>query len=128
VLEVKDMMTGSMLGDILESFFKKPITQKYPKEKSNSPNTVRGKIVWDPEKCTGCELCILDCPTSALELLILDKQKKKFVMRYNLGLCIFCGQCELSCKKGCIKTSKDVWELASVDKKTFEIYYGQAED
>ena len=122
------MMTGSMLGDILGSLFHKPITENYPKEKSISPNTVRGKIIWNPEKCSGCELCILDCSASALELLIIDKQKKKFVMRYNLGHCIFCGQCEISCKKGCITTSKGLWELASVDKKQFEYYYGHAED
>lgn len=122
------MIRKSMLGDILGSLFSKPITVNYPKEPSDSPNTVRGKIVWEPDNCTGCKLCILDCPTSALELLILDKKNKKFVMRYNLGLCIFCGQCEISCIQGCLKTSIGLWELASFDKKAFDIYYGRQED
>jgi formate hydrogenlyase subunit 6/NADH:ubiquinone oxidoreductase subunit I len=128
VLEVNYMIKKTILGDIIGALFGKSITINYPKEKSDSPNTVRGKIVWEPDNCNGCKLCILDCPTCALELLILDKNNKKFVMRYNLGQCIFCGQCEISCIKGCLKTSKGLWELASVDKKSFEIYYGQLED
>ncbi len=122
------MTIGSMFSDILKSFFKKPVTEKYPFVKKDAPKNLRGKMIWDPEKCTGCQLCVKDCPSNALELLVVDKVNKKFVMRYDIDRCTFCAQCVESCRFGCIDMSDEVWELASIKKEPFEITYGRDED
>jgi len=122
------MTIGSMFGDIFKSFFKKPVTEQYPFVKIKAPDNLRGKLIWDPEKCSGCQLCIKDCPSDAIELLVLDKVNKKFVMRYNIDRCTFCSQCVQSCRFGCLEMSDEMWELASVKKEPFEVYYGRDED
>ena len=122
------MTIGSMFGDIFKSFFKKPATEKYPFIKKDAPENLRGKLVWDPEKCTGCQLCVKDCPSNALELITVDKVNKKFVMRYNIDRCTFCSQCVESCRNGCIEMSDEMWELASIKREPFEVTYGRDED
>ena len=122
------MTIGSMFTDILKSFFKKPVTEKYPFVKKEAPENLRGKLVWNPEKCAGCMLCIKDCPSNAIELLTIDKVNKKFVMRYNLDKCTYCAQCVVNCKFNCIEMSEEQWELASTKREPFEVYYGRDED
>lgn len=122
------MTIGSMFSDIVKSFFKKPNTEKYPFVKKDVPKNLRGKLVWDPEKCTGCQLCVKDCPSNGIELLVVDKVNKKFVMRYNVDRCTFCAQCVESCRSDCIQMSDEMWELASTNKEPFEVYYGRDED
>ena len=74
------MSIGALLGDVIKSLFTKPATQAYPFVKAATPDRLRGKLVYDPEKCTGCQLCIKDCPSNAIELLVVDKKAKKFVV------------------------------------------------
>ena len=73
-------------------------------------------------------LCIKDCPTEAIELLVLDKASKRFVLRYNMDKCTFCAQCVVNCRFNCIEMSEEQWELASKSKEPFEVYYGRDED
>jgi formate hydrogenlyase subunit 6/NADH:ubiquinone oxidoreductase subunit I len=122
------MTIGSMLGDIFKSFFSKPDTMKYPFVESEAPEHFRGKLIWDAEKCTGCQLCVKDCPADAIEIITIDKVNKKFVMRYNIDRCSFCAQCVLNCRFNCIQMSEEEWELAATSKKPFEVYYGREED
>lgn len=122
------MKAGSMLKDILISFFSKPITEKYPFERPEIADRFRGKLHFDPTKCTGCNLCSKDCPANALEIIIIDRAAKRFVARYNIDKCIYCAQCIQSCKFKCIGLSKEDWELASLSKEPFLVQYGKEED
>ncbi len=122
------MTIGSMLGDLLKSLFKKPATERYPFERKDAPNRLRGKLMYDPEKCSGCQLCVKDCPSEAIEVITVDKVNKKFVMRYHIDRCTYCAQCVQSCRFKCLEMSNDQWELASVHKEPFEVYYGREED
>jgi NAD(P)H-quinone oxidoreductase subunit I len=117
-----------MFGDVVKSFFKKPVTEKYPFKPSPAPENFRGKLMWNPEKCTGCQLCMKDCPSNAIQILTVDKVNKKFVMRYDMDRCTFCSQCVLNCRFGCLEMSEDQWELASTKREPFEVYYGKEED
>jgi len=122
------MTIGSMLGDVVKSLFAKPVTEKYPFAPSPAPTDFRGKLMFNPEKCSGCLLCMKDCPANAIEILTVDKVNKKFVMRYNVDRCTFCAQCVLNCRFNCISMSDDQWELASTQREPFEVYYGKEED
>lgn len=117
-----------MLGDILRSLFRRPVTQQYPFEQPETSEQFRGKLHWNPEKCTGCCLCSKDCPANAIELLTLDQKNKRFVMRYHLDRCVFCSQCVQNCRFGCLSMSNSEWELASENKEPFTVYYGKEED
>jgi formate hydrogenlyase subunit 6/NADH:ubiquinone oxidoreductase subunit I len=122
------MTIGAMLGDIVRSLFKKPITELYPFERKPTPDRLRGKLTWDPDKCTGCLLCVKDCPSDAIELMVIDKVNKRFVLRYHADRCTYCAQCVQSCRFKCLDMSSEDWELASTRKEPFTVYYGKDED
>ena len=122
------MKMGSMLGDVLRSFFKKPVTQPYPFERRPAPKNFRGKLIWEPEKCTGCQLCVKDCPSYALDFIVLDKINKRFVLRYYADRCTYCAQCVENCRFRCVGMSNEEWEMASTSKDPFIVYYGREED
>ena len=122
------MRLGSMLSDVLTSFFKKNVTRRYPFDKLPAPSRLRGKLYWDPTKCTGCQLCIKDCPSNAIELIVLDKVAKRFVLRYHEDRCTYCAQCVVNCRFKCLSMSSTDWELASTKKEPFTVYYGKDAD
>ena len=122
------MRMGAMLGDIWRSLFKAPITEKYPFVRREAPVQFHGQVQWDPEKCGGCQLCVKDCPAHALELIIVDRASKRFVMKYNVDECIFCAQCVKSCRFGCLELSSTKWEMAALNRDTYALYYGKEEN
>jgi formate hydrogenlyase subunit 6/NADH:ubiquinone oxidoreductase subunit I len=122
------MKLGAMLGDVISSLFKRPATVLYPADRQAAPERYRGNLQWNPEKCSGCQLCIKDCPSEAIELIVLDKVNKKFVLRYHQDRCTYCSQCVVNCRFDCIGMSNEDWELAAVKKAPFEVYYGKDED
>jgi len=122
------MKIGTMLRDVLESFFKKPATQIYPVETVATSDRFRGKLIYDPKACTGCCLCSKDCPSNAIELVTLDRAAKRFVLKYHMDRCVYCGQCVTNCKFKCMSMSNEDWELAALKKEDFEVYYGSETD
>ena len=121
------MKLGTMLKDIVESFFKKSATQMYPEEKIAPPERYRGALSFDPKLCTGCSLCVRDCPSNAIQLVILDRAAKRYVLTYHRDRCVYCGQCVVNCKFKCMGMSHEDWEHA-VLKKEFTVYYGKDDD
>jgi formate hydrogenlyase subunit 6/NADH:ubiquinone oxidoreductase subunit I len=122
------MTIGALAGEVARSLIKKPATERYPFERRPSPVSLRGKLSYDPARCTGCQLCTIDCPSRAIELITLDRANKRFVMRYHVDRCTFCSQCVQECRFKCLELSNDRWELASTDKQDFVFYYGKPED
>jgi formate hydrogenlyase subunit 6/NADH:ubiquinone oxidoreductase subunit I len=117
-----------MLKDISLALVQRPVTERYPRVRRPTPDSLRGHLLWNPEKCTGCGLCVTDCPSAALELIVLDKKAKRFVLHYQVDRCTFCAQCVQSCRQGCLSLSADAWELAALSKEAFKVYYGEEED
>ena len=79
-------------------------------------------------KCTGCKLCVRDCPSNAIELEVVDKATKRFVLRYHTDRCTFCAQCVVNCNFDCLGLSHEQWELAALSKQPFIVSYGRDED
>ncbi|GAI38947.1 unnamed protein product [marine sediment metagenome] len=74
------------------------------------PPKFRGKISYNRDKCTGCQLCLKICPTKAIEFIPEEKKIKIFVSR-----CCFCAQCNDICPTGALSMT-DEFMLSSYDK------------
>ena len=122
------MKISTMLSDVSTSLFRRPVTEKYPFERRDAPERLRGQLRWDSSQCTGCGLCAKDCPACAIEMFVLDKAAKRFVLRYHVDRCTFCAQCVSSCRQGCLTMSSEMWELAALNTGSFTIYYGDETD
>lgn len=123
------MKLGSMLKDISKALVQRPITEQYPFVRRAVPERLRGRLIWNPEACTGCGLCATDCPAHAIELLVLDKKAKRFVMTYHVDRCTFCAQCVHSCRQGCLQMAADDWELAALARESFvQSYNSKAQE
>ncbi len=120
------MKFGSMLKDISQALVQQPATEQYPSVRRPVPERLRGRLVWNPATCTGCGLCATDCPAKAIELLVLDKKAKRFVMTYHIDRCTFCAQCVQSCRQGCLNMAANHWELAAFDRDDFLLRWQSA--
>ncbi len=121
------MRIGTMFMDVVKSLFANPSTRLYPAVKVVPTERYRGTLLYNPSVCTGCNLCVKDCPSSAIELVILDRAAKKYVMKYHMDRCIYCGQCVVNCKPKGLAMPNQEWEHASLDKQ-FMLYYGNEKD
>jgi len=122
------MRIGAMLGDISRSLFKRPVTERYPFERKPTPERLRGQLTFDAAKCTGCKICVRDCPAFAVDLQVVDKATKRFVMKFHADRCTFCAQCVVSCNFDALGMSHERWELAALDRAAFETLLGRPED
>jgi formate hydrogenlyase subunit 6/NADH:ubiquinone oxidoreductase subunit I len=117
-----------MLGDVSRSLFKRPVTERYPFERRPAPPRLRGLLVFDPGKCTGCRICMRDCPANALELVVVDKATKRFAMKFHTDRCTYCAQCVVSCNFDSLGMSHEKWELAGLSRDQFLLTFGREED
>jgi formate hydrogenlyase subunit 6/NADH:ubiquinone oxidoreductase subunit I len=122
------MKVGAMLGDLVRSLFRRPATRRYPAERAPVPERVRGVLRFHPEQCTGCALCVKDCPANALWLFTIDEGTERFVLRYDVARCALCGQCVLSCHHGALELAGGRWELAATHKDAFTMLLGDEAD
>ena len=117
------MKIASMLNDVFLSLFRRPFTELYPYAVKPAPARLRGKLLWEEEKCKACMLCVRDCPAQAIQIEVADRASRKYVFHYHMDRCIYCAQCVASCKEEALSMSSTLYHLASADKATFtEVY------
>ena len=73
------MKFGTMFSDVSGSLFRRPATENYPFVRQRNPTRLRSFLKWNPETCTGCGLCAMDCPANAIQVTMLDRKEKRFV-------------------------------------------------
>jgi ferredoxin len=61
-----------------------------------------GILLIDKEKCTGCGLCAIDCPTKALAIRP-SSEKDSYQLLFRREACNACGLCEKSCPEHCLQ-------------------------
>jgi NAD(P)H-quinone oxidoreductase subunit I len=122
------MRIATMLRDVLRALVRRPVTERYPLERRRRADRFRGALTFDPSRCTGCCLCEKDCPADALDVIMVDRANKRFVVKYHIDRCTYCAQCVQSCRFGCLGMSSDQWELAALGKEPFVVHYGRDAD
>jgi formate hydrogenlyase subunit 6/NADH:ubiquinone oxidoreductase subunit I len=101
---------GSMFPEIWRHLFKKRATVLYPFERLDIPKNLRGKPIWNAEKCS------LKCKgAKAIVMEKIDEKASRPI--FLLDRCTFCGQCAESCPFGAITLSEE-FELAQYDRKS----------
>jgi formate hydrogenlyase subunit 6/NADH:ubiquinone oxidoreductase subunit I len=113
----KRALSTQIAKEAFQNLFKKRATEKYPEAPANVAEGFRGKQVLNLANCISCGLCARECPSNAIEMVVVDGKKRPLI---HLDKCIFCYQCAETCPKKVFQTSK-VFELAVTDKSTLVI-------
>ena len=112
----------------LRWLFKRPVTAHYPDQHLPVQQRYMGfpALLWDETAeepfCTGCMVCIRECPTQCMSAQMMDNPKftdgsshrRKIIETFeiNLNRCILCGICVDVCAFDAIEMSYE-HELAS---------------
>ena len=69
---------------------------------------IRGAVVVDEERCKGCNLCVVACPTDTLNLQHKEVNNRGYHFAYmeKPESCIGCSSCGLVCPDSCIEVYK----------------------
>lgn len=84
-----------------------------------------GSIEIDIEKCSGCGLCVMFCPTAALKHAQYDEpedESRKY-LEFDASLCCQCMLCKDVCIRGCLDVipSVKIGDLFDLDPQLIEI-------
>ena len=96
----------TLIDAVIEAIGNPPETVAYPHAALELSEHYRGALIFDPEKCIGCSLCVRDCPAEALEM---DKESRDiYILIHYPARCAYCGQCVDSCRHGAISLSNQL--------------------
>lgn len=115
---------------VLKYGFKKPVTIRYPEEKRKVAARFRGRhylTKWEDglERCVGCELCAIVCPSQAIYVKPAENKpgevhshSERYASDFQINMlrCIYCGLCEEACPTGAIILSNE-YELSSYSRE-----------
>lgn len=69
---------------------------------------IHGAVVVDTERCKGCNLCVIACPTDAIALTQTEVNHKGYPYCTDVKpeACIGCASCAQVCPDACITVYK----------------------
>lgn len=125
-MQIRSMFGGLFI--VFKHLFRTPITTEYPEKKRKIKTRGRHYLTkWEDgkERCVGCELCAIVCPSQAIYVRAAENVESRYSHgeRYaedyqiNMLRCIFCGYCEEACPTGAIVLGND-YELAGYDRQS----------
>lgn len=123
------MLRGLLI--VMKYAFKRPITLRYPEQKRKLPARSRGRhylTKWNDgkERCVGCELCAIVCPSQAIYVKPAENKPddvhshgERYASDFQINMlrCIYCGYCEEACPTGAIILSNE-YEFSSDSRET----------
>lgn len=107
-----------LLPNIAKAIAMHPETKSLHELFQQFPDRFRGLVQIREENCIGCGLCVMDCPSKALEIKKSDT--KDFLLYHYRNRCSYCGQCEISCRYDAIHLT-NVLNSPSINKEDFSI-------
>lgn len=84
----------------------------------------RFNIILNKERCTGCGLCAINCPTKAL-ILYKEFGKDSYKILFRNEMCNGCGICEKSCPADCIKLLEHESDKKNIESKTELLFHDE---
>lgn len=75
-----------------------------------------GIPIIDKEKCTGCGLCAIDCPTEALTIS-QNNERDLYQLLFREEACTACGVCEKFCPENCLHLVEKETERDGTEKE-----------
>jgi len=107
----------SFLSVLIRNLVAGPSTDPFPFGETFTPPALRGRVVYDPSRCTACRACEQVCVGGAIRF---DKTPEG--MRFLLwhDTCTFCGLCAFYCPQDAIAMSND-WHLAHLQDEKFDM-------
>jgi ech hydrogenase subunit F len=81
----------------LGNLFMRPVTVRYPFEKTYIPDDYRGVIGFDESLCIWCRRCEMACPPGAI--VFSQNVDGEQTYHYNKAVCIYCEECIRICPK-----------------------------
>lgn len=128
ISKVLSIITGLFI--VLKYAFKRPITLRYPEEKRKLAQRFRGRhylTKWEDglERCVGCELCAIVCPSQAIYVKPAENEPgsvhshgERYASDFQINMlrCIFCGYCEEACPTGAIILGNE-YELSTYTRE-----------
>ena len=68
---------------------------------------IKGSVIVNTERCKGCDLCVVACPTDVLALeKEVNSKGYNFAVVINPDECNGCASCGYVCPDGCITVYK----------------------
>ncbi len=125
---VFSLIWGLMI--VLKHVIRRPVTLRYPEEKRKLPPRSRGRqylTKWNDgkERCVGCELCAIVCPSQAIYVKPAQNDPEapnshgeRYAEDFQINMlrCIYCGDCEEACPTGAIILSNE-YELSALSRE-----------
>lgn len=114
-------MNFPFVKEALKHIFAKPSTENFPAVKKEAPAGYRGRMVFHPETCTGCGMCIRVCAPNAITKTVekLD-EGERITMEFHMGSCTFCETCVDFCPKKSIEMSGD-YAMVARDEEEMKV-------
>lgn len=78
------------------------------KQKSYNMAKIKGAVTIDQQRCKGCDLCVVACPTNVLQLQPKEVNDRgyHFAFTANPEACIGCASCAMVCPDACFTVYK----------------------
>jgi len=119
-LGIRGLLQGMYI--VMLNFIRPKVTEQYPENRGKvfPHERMRGLLVMphnenNQHKCTACGICEMNCPngtitvTSKKEIDEETGKEKKALDKYtyDLGCCIYCALCTITCPSDAIEWSTD---------------------